>query len=144
MNNKTKLGVSLALFSACIYFVALFSSYIPLLLLVGYVLLREDNLWLKQNAVKAVVIVVFFDLISSLIGFIPDTMSVINGVIGIFGSDSINVPILNKIISLVKDLLYYAEKVILILLGFMSLKMGFVRIGFIDNIIAKHMAQNNQ
>lgn len=141
MNIKSKLGISLGLLSACIFFVALLSNYIPLLLLVGYVLLREDNLWLKQNAVKAVVIVVLVDLVSALIGFIPDTIGLINEVIGLFNGDSINVPILNQIISLVKSVLFYGEKVLLVLLGFMSLKMGFVKIGFIDNIIAKHMSQ---
>ena len=51
--EKTKLGISVGLFGAIIFAVALFGGYIPSILLVGYVLLMETNEWLRKSAVKA-------------------------------------------------------------------------------------------
>ena len=52
--QKTKLGITIAMFAAAIYVVALGGGYVPAILLGGYVLLREENEWLKWNAVRAV------------------------------------------------------------------------------------------
>ncbi len=44
--QKTKLGVSVALMGAALYFLGLFSGYVALIILAGYVLLMEENVWL--------------------------------------------------------------------------------------------------
>ena len=46
--QKTKLGITIAMFAAAIYVVALVGGYVPAILLGGYVLLREENEWLKK------------------------------------------------------------------------------------------------
>ena len=52
--QKTKLGISVGLLGAAIYFTSLFSGYLVPVILTGYVLLFEENDWLRKNAVKAV------------------------------------------------------------------------------------------
>ena len=52
--QKTKLGISVGLLGAAIYFTGLFSGYLVAVLLAGYVLMFEENEWLRKNAVKAV------------------------------------------------------------------------------------------
>lgn len=59
---KTKLGISVALMGAGLYFLGVF-SFIPAFLLAAYVLLCEENAWLKRNAVRMVIIVVGFYLL---------------------------------------------------------------------------------
>ena len=51
--QKTKLGLTVGLVGAGLYFLGLF-SFIPAFLLAAYVLLMEDNEWLKKTAVKMV------------------------------------------------------------------------------------------
>lgn len=51
---KTKLGISVGLLGTMVYFAALFGGYTPVILLAGYVLLFEENEWLKKAAIKAV------------------------------------------------------------------------------------------
>ena len=56
---------------------------VPLVILAGYVLLLENNEWLKRAAVKAVVIVVAFGLISVLIGTLSDVFDFLNVILGL-------------------------------------------------------------
>ena len=56
----TKLGISVGMLGAAIYFTGLFSGYIVPVLLVGYVLMFEENGWLRRSAVKAISLMVFF------------------------------------------------------------------------------------
>lgn len=58
--QKAKLGISVGLLGAAIYLTALSGSLLGLLVLAGYVLLVEDNQWLRLSAVKAVAVYLFF------------------------------------------------------------------------------------
>ena len=44
---KSNLGISVGLLGAVAYFAGLFGGYVPLLVVVGYILLREQNYWLR-------------------------------------------------------------------------------------------------
>ncbi len=68
--QKTKLGISVGLLGAAIYFTSLFSGYLVPVILTGYVLLFEENDWLRKNAVKAVSLMVFFSFIVVVINLI--------------------------------------------------------------------------
>ena len=52
--NKTKLGITTGLLAALAYFTGCFSGYLLLFLVAGYVLLKEEDEWLRKNVVKAV------------------------------------------------------------------------------------------
>ena len=136
--QKTKLGISVGLLGAAIYFAGLFGGYIPLLLLAGYALFCEENEWLKKSAVKACVIVFSFALLSALINFIPDTISLINSTVNIFDG-TFSVGFISKILSFVRNVLDFAEKFVLIILGIAAIRQGNVAIGSIDKMVDKHM-----
>jgi hypothetical protein len=136
---KTKIGISAGVIAAAAYFIAAFDNFIPLLLIVGYILICEPGRWLKVSAVKALVIVIGFTLIGELIAFIPDLISFFNSF-----SDDTNIKQLEfvmgltKVISIINTVLYLVEKVILLILGFFAVKGKSFNIGFIDNFITKH------
>ena len=46
--QKTKIGISVGVMGAVMYFASLFGGYIPMLLLAGYIFLREENIWLSR------------------------------------------------------------------------------------------------
>lgn len=59
----------MGMLGAAIYLTELFSGYLVAVLIAGYVLLFEENGWLKRSAVKAVSLMVFFSFITVLIKF---------------------------------------------------------------------------
>ena len=46
--QKTKIGISVGVMGAVMYFASLFGGYIPMLLLAGYIFLKEENIWLQK------------------------------------------------------------------------------------------------
>ena len=86
----TRLGISVELLGAAIYFMGLFSGYMVAVLLTGYVLLFEENEWLKKGAVKAVALMTFFSLLTAVINLIPNMISFINSIVSAFGVNFIS------------------------------------------------------
>lgn len=136
--QKTKLGISVGLLAAAIYFLGLFSGYTVTILLVGYVLLREENDWLKKSAVKAVVLMAIFSLVSVVVNFIPNTLSCINYFVSMFGG-SCYIPVVSNFVSLVISTLNILERIVFILLGLMALKEKGIEIPVLDPLIQKYM-----
>ncbi len=84
--QKTKLGISAGMLAAVIYLTALFSGYWVTIFLAGYVLLFEENQWLKISAIKAVGILLFFSFLSTVIHLIPDALDVVSYFGNMFGT----------------------------------------------------------
>ncbi len=135
--QKTKLGISVGLLGAALYFMGLV-NFLGLILLAGYVLLFESNEWLRRSAVKAVAIVLGFALISVAIGISNDVFAVLNGLLSwVRISFRISWPLqLDSIVLNVVDIL---EKLILLLLGFKAFTQGSMNVGPIDNVIDKNI-----
>jgi hypothetical protein len=135
--TKTKLGISAGLFGAALYFVGLM-SIIPLVVMAGYVLLCEENEWLKKAAVKAVAIVLFFTVISTLISLVGNSETLLEQLAGLFRT-SLEIPFLYRIMAICRTAIALAQAALLLLLGLKALKQETIKIGPIDTIIAKHM-----
>ena len=67
-----------------VYFMGLLNTT-ALIIIAGYILLFEQNGWLKKCAVKAVAIFVVFSLIPICFGFVTDIFDFINNLIRGFG-----------------------------------------------------------
>lgn len=135
--QKTKLGISVGLMGAALYFSGLIST-IVLFLLAGYVLLFEENEWLRKAAVKAAAIVVGFGLIFVLIGTLNNVFDFFNVFIGWTGTSfRLGYPL--GLDELLKSACSFIENVLLLLLGFSALSMGSIKVNFFDRIINKHM-----
>ena len=135
--QKTKLGISVGLMGAAVYLSALFGGYTPLFLMAGYILLFEENSWLKKSAIKAAIIVFSFALLSALIGFIPGAIGLIDDLLKIF-NNNFSLPVITRIVTLTNTVLSLAQKIILIVLAIKALTQGSLPIGFADNLVAKH------
>ena len=135
--EKTKLGISVSLFGAVLYFLGLF-SILPVILFAGYALLCEQNAWLRKTAVKAVGIVIFFTVLSAILGLVSDAQNVLQNIIAIF-SLSINLNVLHQIMSICQTVLSFMQSLLLIMLGFRALIRVDINFGFVDNVISKHM-----
>lgn len=136
--QKTKLGISVGLLGAAIYFMGLFSGYLVAILLAGYVLLCEDNEWLKKSAVKAVSVMALFSFLATVVNLIPNAISIIDYVVSMFGGN-FYVAFLSNLVSAVVAVLDIIEKLVLLGLGAKALSQGTITVPVVDGLINKFM-----
>lgn len=136
--QKTKLGISVGLLGAAIYFMGLFSGYLVAVLLAGYVLLCENNEWLKKSAVKAVSVMAFFSFLITVVNLIPNAISVIDYIVSMFGG-VFYIAFLSNLVSAVVAGLNIIEKLVLLGLGVKALNQGTIAVPVVDNLINKYM-----
>ncbi len=136
--QKSKLGITVGALGAITYFAAFFGGYIPLLLLAAYVLMAEENPWLKRCVVKAVVITVFFSLLIAIIGFIPDFTGITNKILTVINISPSIVKV-DQIVAVITSAISIIEKALFIMLGYKALNQGTVVIPFIDSRVSKIM-----
>lgn len=134
---KTKLGVSAGLIAAAMYFTGIFSGYIPLLLIAGYVLLAEENEWLRKSAVKAVVTLLCFNILTFAIGLIPDAFDLITSFIDIFGV-YFSFSLVNNIVSFINNVIYFIRGIVFLVLGIRALHMGDLPLAKVDSLVNEH------
>lgn len=123
---------------AAVYLTGLFSEYMVAILISGYILLFEENSWLKRSAVKVVSLMVIFSFIIVLINLIPNAISSINYIISMFGGNFYAGVLLN-LISAVTSIIDIIEKILFIRLGVKSLHQGTIAVPIVDNLISKYM-----
>lgn len=120
--EKSKLGIPVKLFAAAAALLGLYGGYVAMVVLVGYVLLVEENEWLKKFCLKVLTLMLVFSAASTVIYLIPNLLdllysflrifrvypdlSVIDNIFGFFGSA----------LSLLKTVVFLAVAV----LGFMN------------------------
>lgn len=136
--QKTKLGIAVGLLGAAIYFTGLFSGYLVAVVLAGYVLMFEENEWLRKNAVKAVALMIFFSLLAVVINLIPNTINFINNVVAVFGGN-FSIVILSRIVTVIISVIDIIEKVLFIGLGIKSLSQGTIAVPIIDKLVNTYM-----
>lgn len=131
---KTKLGISTGLLGAAMYLTSLFSGYTVLTLLAGYVLLCEEDAWLKRTAVKAFAVCICFSTLSALVGFLPNLTSLFDAISNLF-EDTFYNPFLAGVTNLLQIILTILEKVLLLLLALKALKNDTVKIAPVDKLL---------
>ena len=136
--QKTRLGISAGLLGAAIYFMGLFSGYLVAAALAGYVLLFEENSWLRKSAVKAVSVMAVFSLLITVLNLVPNAISFVDNVVSIFGG-SFNVAFLSNLISAAVAALDIIEKLLMIGLGVKALNQGTIAVPVVDKLINKYM-----
>lgn len=132
--NKTKLGLSIGMVGAATYFLGLFSGYTVLVLLVGYILLCEEDLWLRKTAVKALIIPLIFSGLYYVIDLLPTFLGSISDLLGIF-KVSFYPSSIYSFFNLLKDGSIFIKEVLMILLGLLALKQKTIPIGPIDKMM---------
>jgi len=140
--EKTKVGISVAAAAAILYVTVVSGSVLALLLLAGYILLKEDNAWLRWNAVKAVAFWAVFQFIISAVGLAPDVIDIIGGIAKAFTNvkpefvyqlDAFFGNGINGIIVFIRDLCA-------LVLAFKSYKMSSVKVPVVDDVAQKSIS----
>ena len=138
--QKTRLGVGVGLVAAAMYFIGLFGGYLAAIVLAGYVLLFEEDEWLKKTAVKMVSLMVLFSVLAGIINLIPDVMDCLSNFIkGFYGFLVIGV--LSRTTTLAVIILDIIRTILFIVLGFMALHQKTIVIPLIDRMIDKYVVK---
>ena len=143
--NKSKFGISTCMTAGLVFLLAILVDFVssstiftlPFVLLVAFILYKEEDLWLKASTLKAVFIVILFTLINFFFGFVYDLFDFIN-----FFLQWIPFRIEDFIglISWFKTIIFVFEKIFLLILAIMSFKGKTIKLPLIDNMIAKHIS----
>lgn len=137
--QKTKLGIGVGLMGAIICFVGFYSGILALIVLGGYVFLKEDNEWLKKTCVKVLVISLAFSIATTVLGLIPSGFGLITDLVALVNV-SVRFSFINNLVYLLQDILSLLQKLVFLALGFKALNEGTIAIPFVDKLIEKYMA----
>lgn len=136
--QKTRLGVGVGLVAAAMYFIGLFGGYLAAIVLAGYVLLFEEDEWLKKTVVKVVALMVLFSILTGIINLIPDVMDCLSNFIkGFYGFLVIGV--LSRTTTLAVIILDVIRTLLFIVLGFKALRQKTITIPLVDKLVDKYM-----
>jgi len=134
--QKTKLGVSIGLVGAALCFLGCI-SFVPATLLAGYVLIFEENEWLKKTAVKMMIVTISFGLALVGVGLIQDIFRLLDTSFGFLFPFRIGVPF--RLDEILRYLISFLQDFVLIVMGFKALSLGTVKSGFMNKLLEKHM-----
>ena len=136
--QKTKLGISVALLGLIVVMGIYFGGLTAGVILVGYVLMFEENEWLKKTAVKAICLSVVVSLVISILNLIPGLISWVSSVLGLIGL-SFSYSWISRLVNVITDALSIIRTVLFLLMGVKAFNQGVVKIPVIDDIVNKNM-----
>jgi len=136
--EKTKLGISAGTLGAAVYFSAALLGYISLLIVGGYILLVEKTEWLKKCVIKAVVLMLFYSLLSTVIGIIPQILT-LGSEEALLGSYYLYMAGAYQIVSVALVVLNLVRIGLFIALGVKALTEKTIVIPIVDRLIDKYM-----
>ena len=132
--GTTKIGVPAKLLAGLTYVAAFFSGYTAFLLMGGYVLLREQNDWLRFQTVKAGVLLVCFSLAGAVVSLIPNLFSWIGDWVNLFGG-SFRVAFIFDLQSVLNSTLNLLEKLLFLVLGILAFRGKDLPIAPLDKLV---------
>ena len=134
---KSKLGISVGLFGAGIYLGNLVGGILVSILLLGYVLLFEENEWLKVSVIKATVLSMFFTFVTMVVELVPRTIGTIDNLMRIFDGD-FTMQFLSRLTLFLNYGIGLLEMVLFLLLAVKALNQRTMNIPVVDGMIKKH------
>lgn len=138
--NKTRFGLSANALAALIFTAGLM-GITPVVLLVGAVLLVEDNEWLKRMSVKALAFILVANVVSVVLMLLPDLLQWIVDIIRIFDAttDVDTILKINRVFAWVDSALDIVVKVLLIVYAYQAYLGKYAKVLFVENMVNKNM-----
>ncbi len=134
--NKTKLGISAGLMAAILWLLGLYGGYVIVGVAVGYILLAEDNSWLKKQALRTVGLMLLFSLLSTVLNLVPNILSLVYEVANLFNKYP-NFSKVHQVFSVLSSVLSVVKTWLFVLLGVMILFGKNFKVPVLDSLIDK-------
>ena len=142
--EKTKLGLPVGLTAAVLGLLCYYGGYVASAIVVGYVLLKEENEFLKKFILKVLVLMVTFSVLNTVIYFIPNVLGVVYSLINIVNVD-LYLGFVDRIINFLGNALSVVKIVVFLLLCFNGLKSKMFKVPVLDEqiekLLRKHIAE---
>ena len=135
--QKTRLGISVPLMGLIVCLCGMFAGYTVAILVAGYILLAEENIWLRKTAAKVIALMLAFSVLSAIVGLIPDVWGVIENFIGIF-KEYFYVSFIDRIFNFLSSVVSLARFFVFALLSYKALTQGTIKVPVVDTILNKH------
>ena len=139
MMEHTKFGVSVGLVGAAMYLLTCFGGYTSAIILCGYVLLFETNLWLRNCCVKAIALDLVFAFVSGTVGLIPNVLSFIDKMF----NTTFSYGLINTIVNNIQFAISILNTALILMLCVKAIKGKTMDIPIVDGLIAKHVKITN-
>lgn len=136
--EKTKLGISVSLAGVAVYLLALGGGITAAFLLCGYILLFEENKWLKRSAVKACALMLCFAAAYYVVDLIPSVVEILNGFVGIFGG-WLNITIVDNLKYILNNAIDIISTLVFIASAIKATIKGNMPIPVIDDVVNKNI-----
>ena len=134
---KTKLGISNFLLAAIIYLLGLFSNTVALVVAVGYVLIREDDAWLRKGALKAIILHLVILVLQCVVAFMPDLLGLLNSFLNIF-KVNVNFGFISSVKAFLNNSLDILRTVLFFLLALFALLGKNIPSPVVEGMAEKH------
>lgn len=131
--EKTKMGLPVGLAAAIMVLGGWIGGYVMAIVMAGYILLAEEDKFLKSVAVKTIVLMLAFSLASIVINFIPNVINVIESFISIF-TVYFNIDIIHRIFNFFDSALYVLKVVAFALFALAAYNKNEIKVPFVDKI----------
>lgn len=137
--EKSKLGISVSLLAAAVCLLGYYGGYVITGLLVGYILLKEENEWLKKLSVTVVVVMLSFSILSTAVSLIPNVLNVGYSFIQIFNGD-FYIYFIDRIFNFLSNVLSICKMAVFLLLSYFALTGKDINIPVLDKLLDKSNA----
>lgn len=136
--EKTRLGISVGLLGAILCFATGFGGITPAVIIAGYILLREDNAWLKTLAVRALTFLLIYNVGIVIVDLLPDVLNALATLVNGFGGTFSYRPV-SGIFNTIIDIMGIAKNLLFIALGIKALSNSTVKLPVSDGIVSKNL-----
>lgn len=137
--QKTKLGISATFMVALTYFLGLYGGYVITGVLVGYILLAEEDLRLKKQALGVLALMLVFSLVSTVLALTPNILSLLTDLL-----ELVNVhyyfSFFHRVYDFFASVLSLLKTALFVVLGVLAVFGKDVKPPVIGKIIDKYMA----
>ena len=135
--QKTKLGISVGLMGLIMCLAGMFMGYVAAVVIAGYIMFAEENIWLKKTAAKVIFLMLAFSVLSAAISFLPSIWGAIESFIHIF-APYFYVNVIHQIFSFFSEVVSILRTVVFAIFAYKSLSQGTIKIPVVDGLIDKH------
>ena len=139
--EKSKLGISVGLFAAILFFIGATGSGVLIISLATlYILMIESSEWLRKTALKALIFAVFFAILmlvlNLLINGANNFFNFINFITN-YGASKV-FSVFSQLMSLLMAAARIIEVLLFVVFGLNAYRQKDIKIKWIDDIIARH------
>ena len=134
--NKTRLGISVGLMAALVWLLGLYAGWVALVLVVGYVMVAEESMWLKKQALRAVAIFLMFAILGTALNVIPNLLGLVSD-FAQFARVYLNFTRINNLFYLLGTIVSMAKTYLILVLSILMLFGKNFKIPLVDSFIDK-------